>query len=891
MLDWEAIRLETLVELKKARGCAKGIVTKNINEINNLMLDPRNVDIIRERTRELKQYVREFQNAHEAYHAQLRDEGEILESTRYYNTALDVVNDLEHRIDLWNTELEARDLIPDLQLEPEDSVSNAGSYSASRVSRRSSAGSRSSARSVSSARAKAAARKAILEAEAAALSKLNELQEEELRLIQRKRELKFRTDIAKAKAEEQVYAEVEAQDGRDYPFPDPPQQLATASHPPVSGVSEPVSEPREAKELIAMRPLKTEMHLDGHQLNPNATEFRHEVAVSRQPSKEPRTVQINEHSFVSKMVEAQIRQADAFQQLLRQQQESILTLTLPQPDVPVFNGDPIDYNDFVRAFENLIERKTSSANARLYYLVQYTAGEVQQLMRSCLSMREDEGYREARRLLLERYGQPFRIATAYVDKVTNGPPIKTEDGPALQRFSVLLTSCSNALAEVGYLNKLENPEGLKKIIDRLPYGLRLKWRDAVDTIAQRENRDVTLKDIADFVASRARAANHPIFGQITETRNTPNQGKPKPKARSYATQGKQLSSGAPNASKVGKCPSCENQHRLSQCDKFKKMSVEERMKFVRMRKLCVNCFSFGHFVRDCPKASFCRVEGCSGKHSTFLHLKKPNANPAMSNTKDKGQENTEQVAVTDDSSSGYVKTSHGLNPPGYSSGVCLPMVPVRVRASGRSDTVLTYAFLDPGSNTTFCTDKLLRELNVKGEPTTISLTTMQGTNERITGSVIALEVLHLKKHTRLELQRVISRPKLPVSIANAATQEEIQAWPHLSSISLPRINAEVGLLIGCDAPEALQPREIIESRHGGPYATRTILGWVVNGPLHKMDETHIVNFISAETRLNEQFERFCNLEFNDSSFSTKAAMSKNDKRALDVMEGSVRLNN
>ena len=121
-------------------------MTKKINEISNLMSDPCNVDIIKERTRELKQYVCGFQNAHEAYHVQLRDEGEIFESTRYYNAALDMVSDLEHRIDLWNTELEARDLMPDLQLEPEDSVSNTGSYSASRVSRRLSVSSQYSAK-------------------------------------------------------------------------------------------------------------------------------------------------------------------------------------------------------------------------------------------------------------------------------------------------------------------------------------------------------------------------------------------------------------------------------------------------------------------------------------------------------------------------------------------------------------------------------------------------------------------------------------------------------------------------------------------------------------------------------------------------------------------------
>ena len=39
---------------------------------------------------------------------------------------------------------------------------------------------------------------------------------------------------------------------------------------------------------------------------------------------------------------------------------------------------------------------------------------------SCLAM-DQEGYPEARKLLKQRYGQSYKIATAYVDKVTKGP--------------------------------------------------------------------------------------------------------------------------------------------------------------------------------------------------------------------------------------------------------------------------------------------------------------------------------------------------------------------------------------------------------------------------------------------------------------------------------------
>ena len=66
--------------------------------------------------------------------------------------------------------------------------------------------------------------------------------------------------------------------------------------------------------------------------------------------------------------------------LLRQQQEAIMPLMLPEPDVPVFTSDPVEYCDFIRAFKNLIERKTSSSSTKLYYLLQYTSGQVQDLV-------------------------------------------------------------------------------------------------------------------------------------------------------------------------------------------------------------------------------------------------------------------------------------------------------------------------------------------------------------------------------------------------------------------------------------------------------------------------------------------------------------------------------
>ena len=98
-------------------------------------------------------------------------------------------------------------------------------------------------------------------------------------------------------------------------------------------------------------------------------------------------------------------------------------------------------------------------------------------------MREDQGYQEARRLLKERYGQSYMIAAAHVKRLVDSPAITADDRSALQQFSIQLTSCVNTLREIGYISKLDNHDNLK-IIDRLPYTPRLKWRDTEDRIVE-----------------------------------------------------------------------------------------------------------------------------------------------------------------------------------------------------------------------------------------------------------------------------------------------------------------------------------------------------------------------------------------------------------------------
>ena len=178
---------------------------------------------------ELLEAFDKFQAIHEAFHKELIDAESVRESEKYYQLVSGQVDLLLENLEIWLTGIEATRAVSSIEVRPEDSISNVGRRS--RVSRSSHASktSRSSHTSSVSARAKAAARKAILEAETATFKMLHEIEEEKLKLGQRKNELKLKTELAKARAKEHAYAHVEIgaysthESDQNKKLPPPPQ--------------------------------------------------------------------------------------------------------------------------------------------------------------------------------------------------------------------------------------------------------------------------------------------------------------------------------------------------------------------------------------------------------------------------------------------------------------------------------------------------------------------------------------------------------------------------------------------------------------------------------------------------------------------------------------------
>ena len=117
-----------------------------------------------------------------------------------------------------------------------------------------------------------------------------------------------------------------------------------------------------------------------------------------------------------------------FQQLLQQQQQMIQLqqqtfqsmalmirqgFALHKPELSKFDRNPLEFWNFIRSFENNIEKNTSDVDEKLSFLLQYCTGAARDAIKSSITMDTKLGYRTARALLKDRFGHPYKIAKAH----------------------------------------------------------------------------------------------------------------------------------------------------------------------------------------------------------------------------------------------------------------------------------------------------------------------------------------------------------------------------------------------------------------------------------------------------------------------------------------------
>lgn len=163
----------------------------------------------------------------------------------------------------------------------------------------------------------------------------------------------------------------------------------------------------EIKPVIMKQDIEPKREIEKLDLNPQASAF---VPKSEQPSPSHADPAIPAYSrpeeqlsfALNTLANLQVKQTELGSLLVDQQR----SFNLPIKEPPVFSCDYFEYPSFITTFDSIIASKVQTDKDRLFFLEKYTEGKANEAIKGFLATSSDSAYREARRLLAQRFREP-----------------------------------------------------------------------------------------------------------------------------------------------------------------------------------------------------------------------------------------------------------------------------------------------------------------------------------------------------------------------------------------------------------------------------------------------------------------------------------------------------
>ena len=483
-------------------------------------------------------------------------------------------------------------------------------------------------------------------------------------------------------------------------------------------------------------------------------------------------------------------------------------MNVPNVELKVFSGDSCEYLSFMSIFNETVDKAPLSGQAKLTRLLGYTRDKARVAIDHCSLIGGDSGYEEAKKILQERFGDEYIIATNLILTLQTGKNVYSAED--LRLLSDQLHNASLMMKHKNTYSELDNHHNIKKICSRLSGNLNAMWRDRVFSIKRKHGRYPNFDEFVTFMKEKSDEANDPIYGQSSASKQMDSNNRPAASSMNCVTTSR-LST---------KCVVCDENHQLFKCVQFKSLDHDDRQSVVDRNNLCVNCLRSSHSVSQCKYKQFCNVSDCTTKHNSLLHKFTSAANYSANS-----KNNVNSV---------------------------MPIVHVMI-----NNTVKLRCLLDTGSTSSFIAKNVVSKLNLPCSPAYLNLMTLNSSAAE-ESQVVKFDIESMDHNYSVNMKNIFVVDKIP----GKSYKLDVSVYPHLYNIDVvDSFDGNIDLLIGQDYAECFQPLELLRGNKNEPYAVRTPLGIVVHGPSsqHVVSDCVVSNLVSVSTPQSD-VNKLCELE-------------------------------
>ncbi|XP_062713284.1 uncharacterized protein LOC134290229 [Aedes albopictus] len=450
-----------------------------------------------------------------------------------------------------------------------------------------------------------------------------------------------------------------------------------------------------------------------------------------------------------------------------------------------------------------------------------------------------------------------------LEAVRNASPPKADRLASFISFGVVVQQLADHLEATGLTTHLVNPMLIQELTEKLPAGTQLEW-----VRYRRKTKVVTLRTLSNFLSSIVKDASEvAAYGE-----GTPRSGESGSKkgSRSRAHDGyvhshdvEENRSSSPPRRERKPCRICGRvDHRIRNCEKFRRLQLGERWEAVRRWKLCQLCLN-EHGNAGCKLSFRCNVEGCKERHNPLLHFVRPAA--------------------------GLNCNVHAAQP---KQTVIFRMMPVTLHCGKHS--VNTIAFLDEGSSYTLVERALVNRLGVRGAAQPLRVTWTAGVSRIEKDSqCVSLFISARGSAQRFQIKSAHTVESLKLPQHTVAISEVVRQYAHLQGLPITDIqHAAPQILIGLKDIHLYAPLESRIGRPEEPIAVRSKLGWTVYGPMGPGNVTSgMVAHHSCSPVSNQELHDLLKSHYTLEESGISIALlpeTEEDRRAKEILKKTTR---
>lgn len=271
------------------------------------------------------------------------------------------------------------------------------------------------------------------------------------------------------------------------------------------------------------------------------------------------------------------------------------TVRLPKISLPIFSGSLHEWLSFKDIFIATIHQNNElSGSMKLQYLKSSLKGDALRIIQSISVV--DANYDLAWSLLEDRYSNKREQVYAHLKRFMSIQNIQHENPNAILSLIDISSECLRSLEILD--QKIDSFSSIMlcyTLSQKLDANTKLWWERHL-----KKDELPNMEAFKEFLKEHARTLNS---SNNNVKRNYP------PRVLSIVSESSEK--------KSYKCVLCHaDNHTVSKCGKYQKMSVQERVAMVKKLKLCFNCLLSNHNVKVCHSNFSCFK--CKKRHHSSL---------------------------------------------------------------------------------------------------------------------------------------------------------------------------------------------------------------------------------------------------------------------------------